>query len=131
MRIYNNWFIKHLLIRLCLIHLHFSFYYSNIVSKQVHYFFHKVIIIRVFFIFNSHVESFLKDQHYICSISCTNEIERNTKIFYKFVFSLCCTLINIYFIGDYDAWYFWTLLSHFFIPSLQILIGDFSACIKY
>ena len=109
-----------------------TFLYPSLclISQKVHYFFHKIILMRIFLVFYAHVKSISKYLYYIYPISCWHKIKRNSQLLNKLIFSLGCSLINIYFISNYHARYMRTMMSHFLIPVLQILICYTTVSIK-
>ena len=108
----------------------FSWYYSDVISQQVHDLFHEIIFVRVFFVFHGHIQCLSENSYNICSISCADKIERYIQIFYKLVFSLSRSLVNINFVCDHNTGNVRALLAHLFIPALQILISHFTTCIE-
>lgn len=100
------------------------------VLQQVHHVLHEVLVIRIFLVFYCHVQGVSEDRDHVRSISSRHKLEGNAQILHELVFPLGGSFVNVNLIGDHDAGNAGAEGPHLFVPSLQVLVGNFSTCIK-
>lgn len=104
--------------------------YSLSILKKVLNLLEEVFTIWVILVLDCHVEGLSEDGNHIGAIGSWHKIERDSQIFHKFVFALSCSLINVYLICDDNARDVRSMMSHFLVPALQVLVGYLAGGVK-
>ena len=101
------------------------------VFEEVNDVLHEVVVVRVFLVFDRHIECVSKDLHHVGAVSRRHEIEGNAQVFHEFVLALCGPLVDVDFIGYDNAGDVGTMMSHLLVPALQILISHLSRGVEH
>jgi hypothetical protein len=94
------------------------------VLQQIHHIVHEVVFVGIRLIVKRHIKGLLEDRHYVGSVSRGYKIELASNFFDKFVFPRGRLFVHVYFIGDRHTGDVGALVAHFFVPVLQVLVGD-------
>ena len=86
---------------------------------------------RVRLVVDGHVEGLLEDGDHVGAVRRTDEVEGTADLLDELVPAGGGLLVHVYFVGNDHAGDVGTLLPHFLVPVLQVLIRDFPIRVEH
>lgn len=77
-----------------------------------------------------HFQRLLKHCHYIGTVRSGHKVEGAADFLYELIAPCCCFFVHVYFVCNHHAGNVRAVFSKFFVPILQILIGNFAICVE-